>query len=379
MSCIVPNCKNGKRSKMDNLSFHEFPSDLNVRKLWLEVIEKPNWTPNTTSNSSRICSMHFEESDFALTATKRKRLRPGVIPSIFWDEHGNIIKKVIDSAYMDTIEPILKHSRWVPETNNLPVHESKYPPLMEQHANMTKNQDRPIVVEEEDNDSVAGQNIGLVLSSQHMVQNADGTPILVLLGDSGQIQGNNQDPDHGSYCTKPEESLVKPNVRFNTINLKAAPLANCQSKGNATNLRHYRDPLEVRKWKKKYHAANRKISQLQNKLKKYQKLSKEIKARSGIIKQAIRIAQSAEMNHNDAFLYDLINNFEKKKRVFSESTIKHCNTWQNLSAKGYEYPRKNGLLTLPSRHVLQKYLEQIAATPAETETLLPDTNALNCP
>lgn len=51
------------------------PSDLDLKKKWLEVI------PGNLGKSSVVCSLHFKPEDYRTEA--RKRLKPGVIPSIF--------------------------------------------------------------------------------------------------------------------------------------------------------------------------------------------------------------------------------------------------------------------------------------------------------
>lgn len=66
ITCSVMSCKNNSTTarKMGKpLGFFTFPKDLNIRKEWVNRCNrKEDWNPG--SNSSRICSDHFEISDF---------------------------------------------------------------------------------------------------------------------------------------------------------------------------------------------------------------------------------------------------------------------------------------------------------------------------
>lgn len=66
ITCSVMSCKNNSTTarKMGKpLGFFTFPKDLNIRREWVNRCNrKEDWNPG--SNSSRICSDHFEISDF---------------------------------------------------------------------------------------------------------------------------------------------------------------------------------------------------------------------------------------------------------------------------------------------------------------------------
>lgn len=80
--CCVPNCNSNSR-KNPTVSFHEIPSEFEVRTAWLRMIGRKNWTPITTSNCSKVCSKHFRDTDFR--EGKRRLLKKGVVPSVFED------------------------------------------------------------------------------------------------------------------------------------------------------------------------------------------------------------------------------------------------------------------------------------------------------
>ena len=98
-TCFVPSCRSGYKSKSspeDNptgKTFHKFPEDEARRIKWIRAIHRENFTP---SASSRVCSLHFHETDFVRssgdsnsyrqrkgTALKRRYLQCDVIPSKF--------------------------------------------------------------------------------------------------------------------------------------------------------------------------------------------------------------------------------------------------------------------------------------------------------
>ncbi|KAH7946089.1 hypothetical protein HPB49_020307 [Dermacentor silvarum] len=47
--CCIPRCKSSSKQRTPGISFHEIPSDLELRAKWLKVISLDDWTPNTTS------------------------------------------------------------------------------------------------------------------------------------------------------------------------------------------------------------------------------------------------------------------------------------------------------------------------------------------
>ena len=96
--CAAYGCKSGyDSSETQNVTLHRFP--LNNEALlntWLRRISRSNFTP---SSNSRLCSLHFRESDFVAESldtnitrrrikssncTRAKRqLKPNAVPSIF--------------------------------------------------------------------------------------------------------------------------------------------------------------------------------------------------------------------------------------------------------------------------------------------------------
>ena len=94
MSCVVPGCKSGYGTKSKfppGVSKHHFPKDEASRECWRKAIPRENWTP---TDSSVICGLHFEESDFLSERDdknvyrnngdlKLRRLKKEAIPRLF--------------------------------------------------------------------------------------------------------------------------------------------------------------------------------------------------------------------------------------------------------------------------------------------------------
>ncbi len=93
--CSVPMCNSGypRLETPPDVSFHRYPKDETQRALWIRKIHRDFFTAN---DSSRVCSLHFKESDYESARNdanksrlgskgplKIKRLKAGVFPSIF--------------------------------------------------------------------------------------------------------------------------------------------------------------------------------------------------------------------------------------------------------------------------------------------------------
>jgi len=80
----VPFCKSHANKKEIRISFHEFPVDLELRKVWLKNISREIFKVNDNSHSSVVCSKHFKNDDF-VSGSKIKRLKKGVRTIIIWE------------------------------------------------------------------------------------------------------------------------------------------------------------------------------------------------------------------------------------------------------------------------------------------------------
>ena len=109
--CSAFGCKSGYASQTSSCSemkptFHTYPlRNKDLLSLWLESNPRRNFTP---SKYSRLCSLHFKETDFITTSQdsnprRRRRggapnlkvryLKPDAVPSIFADPFDLSLKK----------------------------------------------------------------------------------------------------------------------------------------------------------------------------------------------------------------------------------------------------------------------------------------------
>jgi hypothetical protein len=94
--CAAFGCSS--RSGRDKVGFFAFPSDKNARKIWIERIGRGSssgsknnaYVPN---NNSKLCSKHFDESQFSLSDSFlqrigfegkfKRQLKPDALPTLF--------------------------------------------------------------------------------------------------------------------------------------------------------------------------------------------------------------------------------------------------------------------------------------------------------
>ncbi|XP_052464697.1 uncharacterized protein LOC128021486 [Carassius gibelio] len=84
LHCCVPQCTNSSRYN-SAISFHSFPVDAEVRAQWLTKIRRDHFSP---TKNTRVCSVHFCGANFVLTPGGLRKLKRGVIPSLFaWNNY----------------------------------------------------------------------------------------------------------------------------------------------------------------------------------------------------------------------------------------------------------------------------------------------------
>ncbi|CAH1642358.1 unnamed protein product [Spodoptera littoralis] len=79
--CTVPRCTS-MAGKVKNVSFHQFPRDEELAKLWNDILKRGK--PYT--KYSKVCSLHFKQEDYTITSAGKNKgqwrtLRKDAIPS----------------------------------------------------------------------------------------------------------------------------------------------------------------------------------------------------------------------------------------------------------------------------------------------------------
>ena len=71
--CCVPSCKSGYDSQATpptvKLAFYRFPPEPGIRHTWIRNISRSEQEPN---DYSRVCSIHFKDSDFQTERTDKR-------------------------------------------------------------------------------------------------------------------------------------------------------------------------------------------------------------------------------------------------------------------------------------------------------------------
>lgn len=85
--CTAVGCNN---NQLSNTSFHKYPKDLELRRIWLEKAGRTgsSWKP---SANSVLCGEHFERdcfyADIGVSDTQsrlnKRQLKPDAVPTIF--------------------------------------------------------------------------------------------------------------------------------------------------------------------------------------------------------------------------------------------------------------------------------------------------------
>ncbi|XP_008180890.1 uncharacterized protein LOC103308727 [Acyrthosiphon pisum] len=81
LRCSVKNCFN-RHSK--NLTLFGYPKDFTLRKNWIEKCGTKKDPAKIVKSSTKVCSTHFEPECFTNT-TLKNRLKPGAVPSLFFN------------------------------------------------------------------------------------------------------------------------------------------------------------------------------------------------------------------------------------------------------------------------------------------------------
>ena len=76
--CAVYGCSNNSSTSSNNISYHTFPTDNEIRQQWIVATKRKNFSPG---KFSFLCSDHFISSDF-VEFSSVKKLYPNAIPSL---------------------------------------------------------------------------------------------------------------------------------------------------------------------------------------------------------------------------------------------------------------------------------------------------------
>ncbi len=111
--CCVPGCPSSK-SVANGVTLHRFPGDPVLLAVWLEAFPKKNFTP---CEHSRVCSLHFKETDFAKNSQNKReckkklhlltrRLLPQAVPEFSPWQEDSPAEEVPFSTYWELLNAV---------------------------------------------------------------------------------------------------------------------------------------------------------------------------------------------------------------------------------------------------------------------------------
>ncbi|KAH7933921.1 hypothetical protein HPB49_019155 [Dermacentor silvarum] len=295
--CCVPNCKSDGKHKIAGVSFHEIPAESTLREAWIRAIDRPDWTPNVSSNYSRVCSKHFKDEDF--TNGQRRRLKKGIVPALFPERSSKVLRA---PAAESTIEHI-GHS------------ESELTQSKEMN-NSASVPETPMELER----------------STEKEQRAQSSSIAVQEQLCAPPRAFDEEADNNSDIVVQEAQMDEEEE-------------SCSLYAN-----------EKAKWLRKEREMKRKIDRLQNTVDRYKSELEKVKEDCNFADMSYIRQQAKQKDTSAVFLWNQIINFRRKKPTWSEDVVRHCIILRHLSTKAYEHARKERLLKLPSRTTLQEFL-----------------------
>ncbi|XP_064480056.1 uncharacterized protein LOC135393663 [Ornithodoros turicata] len=315
--CCVPLCKSdGKRPiPGEKTTFHEIPVLQDIREKWLAATKRDDWSPNSTSNYSKVCSKHFHASDFL--EGKRRRLKKDAVPSIFSDFPSYLQPKVTKERSVASIR-----KRTCAPVSAIPrkrVRREAEPP----------------------------QEAGGTSTELH----GEGTT------DDLQASPRKECPNRNEGTESTDtEGRAEVFCKGNPPPLAAAVSTSDQStQADIRNVR-YTTSLEHRRLARKTRDMRKQIERLRSTVDSYKVELKKLHEDQDVETFRYIRSKAADNDTQAMFLMDQVRNFKKKSPRWSEDTLRHCIILRHLSTKSYEHIRSDGLLKLPSRNTLQNYI-----------------------
>ncbi|KAG0414804.1 hypothetical protein HPB47_008038 [Ixodes persulcatus] len=330
MSCCIRRCGTTVRRPSPNgaLSYHEIPSDLELRARWLAVINREGWQP---SCYSKVCSLHFEASDFV--EGKRRRLKKGVVPSVFLGNQPSLIAVLKDKMRRkcggsDRTSASAKTRRLDADslvTTNIPVTANS--PVT---TNGPVTTDGPMTIDSHvtTNDPEMTNNSAFILGVEH----AEDSP------------GSLRPP--GIFLDPPDGQAVE--VRFADKSMQV----DFRGAEVPTNLKRL-------KWVRQIKDLKVQVERLRNTAESYKRDLQEVMEDMDVA-TFLTIREEAKEGRTAAvFLMDQVTNFYRRCPRWTDDTVRHCARLRDVSVLAYEHIRSKELLKLPSRNALKRQIAEV--------------------
>ncbi|KAH7945188.1 hypothetical protein HPB49_007718 [Dermacentor silvarum] len=114
--------------------------------------------------------------------------------------------------------------------------------------------------------------------------------------------------------------------------------------------------MDKRKWRRKERDLNARIERLKNTVDKYKQELEKLKEECYVSAFLQGVEKAKEKDLAASILVEQVQNFAKKKPTWSEVTVRHAVVLRNLSTRAYEHVRSTGILRLPCRSTLERFM-----------------------
>nr|XP_050042609.1 THAP domain-containing protein 1-like [Dermacentor andersoni] len=302
--CCVPRCKSSSKQRTPGISFHEIPSDPELCAKWLKVISRENWVPNTTSCCSTVCSRHFSSSDFKEGCEIRK-LKKDAIPSIF-------------EEYPAYLQPPKKRDRSYASVKKREAAALANPPPPKRRAVIDDNQ---------------------MESCPHPLYEL---PVVdVVFEDLSPVDCTATEP------LPPVKNGASERCITATLQMDRAVQVSSQFSVST---------VDKRKWRRKERDLNEHIERLKNTVDNYKQEIQKLKEECFVHAFLQVVEKAKEKDLAASVLVEQVKNFGKMKPTWSDLSVRHAVVLRNLSTRAYEHIRTTGILRLPSRSTLERFM-----------------------
>ncbi|KAK8774441.1 hypothetical protein V5799_011024 [Amblyomma americanum] len=339
--CCVPLCKSSGRASR-GISFHEFPVT-DIRNQWLKNISRqgkgPGKEPWVPSDRSRVCSLHFRPENYR-EGLKLRRLKPDAVPTVF-------------PAFPVYLQPSPKQTQRLLKR--------KFPasaPSVSETPGLVKNDRQneciPDTAAAEALSSDDGNNEAVTVQKSGSSEPAGQPPPGAPMEPSGMsLLEPIQEASPGqlllpTFQLAPEEAL-----RSDLLSSKPA------AKGTQTRLSVSRVSelfRQVATLSRKCRRLVEKTVRLQGEL---SLLRHEKKKTEAVMKKTNFTVLQEKVEQNDAralFIQEQLAFLGSSKRCWQEETIRQCVLWHAKSPSCYQLLRESGVLKLPCRSTLKRYI-----------------------
>lgn len=325
--CCVPLCKSNSKKKL-GISFHEFPGNETYRQAWLKAISRKDFVPNENSNTSLVCSLHFVDSDFSSSTIKRRRLKPDAVPSVF-------------SEYPRYMQPIPPKKRRKLERQFSVTHQ-KTPT-----STTAPKEGR----EENATEDFRSEDICASLVSTSILASHPSTPTRPCPDDSDATQ----------------EAAVSVESAVQTHSLTPRKRSDVMAI-NRMRSQTFRLNKNIRKLREENERLRKKLAKFEN------------NAVHSAVRKCLQRVGSSTFCLEDCLIEQILN-AGRQRPVWSPDFVRECVVLYYLSPKAYRYIRTRGIIKLPSKNTLLRYVGKSCSdsgvTPLMKERLKAEVNELS--